>query len=156
MSQLEFDAILVRPEATGSWTYVNIPADVSARFGTKRQVPIKGTVNGVPLQGSLMPHGDGTFYLVIKQAIRDAAGVTQGDSVQISLEPDDAPRRNEVPEDLQQALQGQSEAGAVFEKLAYSHQKAYLDWIGEAKKPETRARRIEKALVLLSEGKKLK
>lgn len=62
----------------------------------------------------------------------------------------------QVPEGLSAALDRNPKAKAVFEQFAYSHQKAYVDWIEGSKKEETRARRIDKAIELLAEGKRLK
>ena len=51
-------------------------------------------------------------------------------------------------------MKKQAKAKEFFESLALSHQRAYVDWIEQAKKPETRATRVEKTVELLSEGKK--
>jgi len=59
-----------------------------------------------------------------------------------------------TPDDLQQALETEPQAKAAFDKLSYSHRKEYVQWIEEAKKPETRAKRIEKTLAMLNEGRK--
>jgi uncharacterized protein YdeI (YjbR/CyaY-like superfamily) len=71
------------------------------------------------------------------------------------MEPDSAPRRVTLPADLKAAFTDHPGAAAAFEKLPYSHQKLYADWIEGAKQAETRARRVEKALGMLAEGKKL-
>ena len=57
-----------------------------------------------------------------------------------------------LPEELVRALAGDAEAAAAFEKLPPSHQREYSTWIAEAKREETRARRVEKALAMLREG----
>ena len=81
MTSYNFNAILRRPEGVGTWTYLDIPVDVSATFGVKGQVKVKGTINGQPFRSSALPHGDGTHYLVVGQPIRNALVVTQGDTV---------------------------------------------------------------------------
>jgi len=65
---------------------------------------------------------------------------------------DDEPRVVEVPGDLAQALERKPGLREFFDSLSYTHRKEYVRWIEEAKRAETRANRIEKALVLLSEG----
>jgi uncharacterized protein YdeI (YjbR/CyaY-like superfamily) len=66
------------------------------------------------------------------------------------MQPDNQPRVIELPQDVQDALAQHSTAQAKFDKLPYSHKKEYLDSIIEAKKPETRAKRIQYMLDALS------
>lgn len=152
----QFEASLVRPAGTGTWTFVQIPFDVVGTYGVRGQIKVKGTVNGVPIRASLMPNGDGTHYMVVKQSVRDEAGVTAGDTVLIAIEPDTDERTVDVPEDFQEALGADAEASAFFEKLSYSHRKEYVEWILSAKKEETRAKRIGQAVDMLAKGKKAK
>jgi uncharacterized protein YdeI (YjbR/CyaY-like superfamily) len=69
----------------------------------------------------------------------------------LDLELDTEPREVDVPADLEAALDG--EAKAAFERMSYTHRKEYADWIEEAKRPETRARRVGKAVEMIREGK---
>jgi uncharacterized protein YdeI (YjbR/CyaY-like superfamily) len=48
-----------------------------------------------------------------------------------------------VPHDLQIELYDDPEAAAAFAALPPAHRREYIDWILEAKRPETRARRVE-------------
>ena len=132
---------------------VVVPGDPKAEFGGAR-APVAGTVNGTPFRGRLMVYG-GVTYLGFRKEIRDAAGgIGQGDEVEIEIERDDAPREVEVPPALASALAGDPVAREVFEGLAFTHRKEYASWIAEAKKEETRARRVERALAMLREGTK--
>ncbi len=153
---LAFQAVLERPEAVGSWTFMHVPFSVEEKFGTKSQVRVKGTVNGVSYRSSLMPNGDGSHYMVVNKDIRDQAGVTQGDTVQVTMELDTEAREAIAPDDFQSALDLDDAARIAFDKMAYSHKKEYINWIEEAKKAETRASRIEKAIVKLQQGIRLK
>ena len=83
---------------------------------------------------------------------RTKAGLTAGQEVDVDLTLDTAPRQVTVPEDLAAALRGETRAGAFFDGLSFSHRKAYVTWIEEAKKPETRAGRVVKALEMLRAG----
>ena len=114
-----FDARLERPDAAGSWTYVRIPFSVPEVFGTKGQLKVRGTINGKPYRSSAMPEGDGSHFLVVNKALRDAVGVTQGDVVRVEMEPDGAPRPLDLPDDLRQALAANDGAPALFDKQAY-------------------------------------
>ena len=60
------------------------------------------------------------------------------------------------PEDLKKAFRQSPEAEAFFNTLAFSHKREYVGWIHDAKKVETRKRRICKTIELLSAGKKSK
>jgi hypothetical protein len=156
MAAYSFDAVLIRPEGVGTWTFVDVPPQVSAEFGAKGQTKVKETINGVPFRSTAMPHGDGRHYVVINKAVRDEAGVKAGDTATVTLEPDSDIRVVELPPDLAQTLVNNLAAGAAFEKLSYSRKKEFVDWISAAKQAETRARRIEKAQEMLLEGGTLK
>ncbi len=151
-----FDAVLVRPEGVGTWTFINIPLQVSAGFGAKGQVRVKGTINDYPFRSTALPMGDGKHYLVVGKEIRDAIAVAQGDTVKVWLELDLEERRVEVPEQLTQALGSRPQAAAAFERMTYSHQKEWINWIMSAKQAETRLRRVEKALDMIAQGKNLR
>lgn len=156
MAMESFEGRLVRPEGTGTWTYVDVPAAVSDRLGTPARLPVSGTVAGQPLRSTLMVFAGGARYLVVPRELREAAGVGPGDVVRVELEPDLEPRTVEAPPDLSAALEGTPGASAAFTRLANSHKKAYVDWIDAAKRPETRERRIFKSVDMIAVGKKLK
>ncbi|MYC30450.1 MAG: DUF1905 domain-containing protein [Chloroflexi bacterium] len=152
MKVYKFEATLERPDMRGAWTFVRFPYSVSEEFGVRGQVPVKGTINGVPYENSLLPQGEGVHILVVKKEIRDKAGVTQGDSVDVVLERLEGDRQLDVPAEFADALNSHPEAGAIFEKVSYSHRKAFCDHVAEAKKAETRQRRAAKCVELLLEA----
>ena len=86
--------------------------------------------------------------------MQTGSGAVAGDRVDVTMERDDAKREVEVPGELARALARAAKARATFESLAYSHQKAYTDWVGAAKQAETRERRAAKAAEMLAAGKK--
>jgi uncharacterized protein YdeI (YjbR/CyaY-like superfamily) len=116
---------------------------------------VKGTIDGVPYQSTLLPSGDGRRFFVVKKQIRDAIGKSAGDEVKILMEADQTPRAIEAPNDFQRALSA-NKSKEFFTSLSPSRKKQYTDWIVDSKKPETRKTRIEKAIKRLSERKKLK
>jgi uncharacterized protein YdeI (YjbR/CyaY-like superfamily) len=81
-------------------------------------------------------------------------GLDHGDRVRIRIELDTDPRVVEPPPELADTLAGSPKANAIFEKLSFSHQKAYADWVAEAKRPETRARRAAESVTRLLAGRK--
>ncbi len=151
-----FEAVLIRPEGVGTWIFLNIPAEVSASFNSRGQVKVKGSINEYPFRTTALPMGDGSHYLVVGKGIRDQIGASQGDTVRVLLEMDLAERMVDVPDDLLQALAGSPQAEAGYNQLSYSQKKLYVDWILGARQAKTRQSRIEKACLLLSQGKKLR
>ena len=133
---------------------VTIPFDVQKVFGTRARVPVRGTINGFAFRSSIFPTGDGRHYMVVNREVRAGAKVKGGDTVTVHMELDDELRTIEPPADLRRALKANKTARAAWEKLSYTHQKEYAAAVAEAKRPETRARRIEKAVTELTAGKK--
>ena len=58
-----------------------------------------------------------------------------------------------VPPDLAAALRKNAKARATFEGFSPSHKREYVEWITEAKRDETRQRRLGQAIEMLAEGK---
>lgn len=119
--------------------------------GAKR-FPVVATVNGYSWRTTVTRMG-GEFLLGLNRAVREEAGVEAGDSVEVMLELDTAPREVELPEALANALAEDSEAHAAFDRLAYTYRKEYARWIDDAKRDETRQRRVAQAVEMLREGR---
>ena len=119
--------------------------------GAKR-FPVVATVNGYSWR-TTVTRMRGEFLVGLSKAVRQEAGAEAGDTVEVKLELDTAPREVEVPEALSNALAGDAAARAAFDGLAYTHRKEYARWIDEAKRDETRERRVARALEMLRQGK---
>jgi hypothetical protein len=117
-----------------------------------RRFPVVATVNGYTWRTSVARMG-GEFLVGLNRAVREGAGVQAGDQVEVELELDAAPREVEVPRALADALAADGEAREAFDRLAYTHRKEYARWIEEAKRDETRPRRVAQALEMLRQGK---
>lgn len=139
-------------DAGNGGAFVTIPFDVEQVFGKKR-VKVKATLAGEPYRGSLVRMGGDCHVLGVRKDIREKAGKTYGDEIEVELEEDTEPREVSIPKDVRQALENDAEAEAIFKQLAYSHQKEYVEWIEEAKRDQTRQRRIVQMLELLKQGK---
>jgi hypothetical protein len=118
--------------------------------GAKR-FPVVATVAGYTWRGSVA-RMKGEFLLGMNREVREAAGVEAGDEVSVEIALDAAERTVEVPGELAAALAADPDAGAAFEGLAYTHRKEFARWVAEAKKAETRERRVAKALEMLRAG----
>jgi hypothetical protein len=134
----------------GGGCSLELPAEVITALGGTR-VRVKGRLNGVAFSSNTMPVGGGRVRLGVHKATRQGAGATFGDQVTIELERDDAPRQLDVPPELSAALAGDDLALAVFERLSFSHRREYATWVAEAKRPETRARRVDETVRRLRE-----
>lgn len=138
----------------GSGHVFIVPFSVEDAFGSKALTLVKGTIDGYPYRSSVFPLGDGTHYMVVNREIREAIGKLEGGHLLVTMEVDTEKRVVEVPDDFQSLLAENEQARQFFEKLSYTHQKEYVDWIVEAKRQETRQRRMDKAVEMLSDGKK--
>jgi hypothetical protein len=118
--------------------------------GAKR-FPVRATVNGYTWRTSVARMG-GEFLVGLNRAVREAAGAQAGDRVEALLELDAEPREVEVPDDLAAALAADAAAKASFESMAYTHRKEYARWVAEAKRAETRERRVAQAIERLRAG----
>ena len=119
--------------------------------GAKR-FPVVATVNGYTWR-TTVTRMRGEFLLGLNREVREGAGVNAGDSVEVEIGLDDAPRQIDVPESLAAALERDSLADAAFKALSYTHRKEYARWIEDAKRDETRQRRVQQALGMLRAGK---
>jgi Domain of unknown function (DUF1905) len=70
MKTTSFRGKLHRPEGAGTWTYVTAPIDVEAVFGARGPIAVRGSIDGEPFRGSLMPHGDGRHFMVVNVILR--------------------------------------------------------------------------------------
>ena len=132
-------------------TGLQVPDDVVEALGAGRRPPVTVTVGGYSYRTTVAPMG-GAFWVPLAAEHREAAGVAAGQKVDVRIELDTAPRETPLPDDLDAAL---DDAGrAHFHGLAPSHRKEWVRWVEEAKKPETRATRVEKTAAAMREGKK--
>jgi hypothetical protein len=146
-----FRAVVRRKEG-GDVCSVDIPFDVEKTFGARGRVPVRGTLNGAPFRGSLFPMG-GRHFFVVNRRLREAAGVKGGETVPVTIERDE-PRVITPPADFARALKADRDAQATWDKLSYTHRREHVEHIEEAKRPETRRRRLEKSIALLAAGRK--
>jgi Bacteriocin-protection, YdeI or OmpD-Associated/Domain of unknown function (DUF1905) len=127
--------------------------DQVAEVGEGRKAfPVQATINGYTWAGRVSRMG-GEFLLGLNREVRTGAGVEAGDEVTVTIALDEAPREVDVPAALAQALDGDATAKATFDALAFTHRKEFARWIAEAKKDETRERRVAQALEMLREGR---
>ena len=147
-----FRALVERGERSAVCA-IHFPFDVEQTFGARGHVPVRGTLNGAPFRASIFKM-HGRHFMVVNRKLREAAGVRGGEAVPVTVERDTEPRVINPPADFARALKSNKEAQAAWERLSYTHRREHVEHVEEARKPETRQRRIEKSVAQLAGGKK--
>lgn len=129
-------------------TGIEVPAEVVTELGGGKRPSVNVTINGYTYRNSIGSLG-GRHLISVSADVRAKADVAAGDEVDVEVTLDAAPREVTVPADLAAALAADTAAQQAFDRLAYSHQSRYVLWVEEAKKAETRQRRVEKTVVEL-------
>ncbi|MBN8677744.1 MAG: DUF1905 domain-containing protein [Chitinophagales bacterium] len=143
-----FDAVLKAVEGNQAMS-VDFPYDVFELFGVRGQVKVKVTYDGVPYRGSMVKMGGDCHWLLVRKDIRKLIGKNPGDTVHVTVQRDTEERIVEAPEDLQALFEQHPEAKSYYDTLSYTHRKEYVQWINEAKRPETRQNRLLKTIEML-------
>jgi len=141
---IEFSALIIDPGGGGA--YVEFPFDTEELFGTIGRIPVKVHFDGQPYHGTMLRYGTEKHIIIIVKKIREAIKKQAPDIVNVKVELDDKTREITIPDDVQKSLEKNQMALETYNKLSYSHQKEYINWILEAKREETRQNRIEKMI----------
>jgi hypothetical protein len=129
-------------ESTGGSTAgFRIPDKVVDALGAGRRPKVAATVGDYTWRSSIARMGD-SFWLGMSKDNRAGAGVGAGQVLDLAIVVDDAPRTVELPTEL-------ASVAEAWAGLSYSNQRRIAESITGAKKPETRAARVEKALAEL-------
>jgi hypothetical protein len=133
-------------------TGFQVPDDAVAEFGAGKRPPVRVTINGHTYRSTVASMG-GRFMVGVSAENRAAGGITAGDEVDVDLELDTQPREVAVPPDLVTALDTEPKAKEFFDGLSYSKQRWFVLRIEQAKKAETRERRVAQTVTMLREGR---
>lgn len=132
-------------------TMFRVPFDLKEAFGRARP-PLRVTIRGHTWRTTPGVYG-GVGHVVVNRAVKAATGVDAPDRVQVVMELDTEPRRVRVPRDLARAFDADPEARDAFARLSFTHRREYVEWVLEAKRPETRERRIRQAVEQVRAGR---
>lgn len=133
----------------GTTTGIPVPEDVVLGFGRGKRVPVTVTIDGHTFRTTVAPYR-GEYWVGVSKENRDAAGVEAGETVEVELVADDAPRTVEVPADLAAALAAAGPPAAdAWAALSYSRQRAHVLAVEGAKTEATRERRVAAVLAAL-------
>ncbi|MDX6581740.1 MAG: hypothetical protein QOI10_924 [Solirubrobacterales bacterium] len=147
--KFETTILLAGKTATG----IEVPPEVVEGLDAGKRPPVKVTINDKTYRSTIAARGD-RFLVGVSAENRELTGVAAGDRVEVGIEVDDEPRTVALPPDFAQALGAHPQARAFYDGLTASQKKAFVAPIEQAKKSETRTRRIEKAVGALREGRK--
>ncbi len=126
-----------------TWNFVVLPDAVVAALG-RPPFAVRGTLAGAPFRGSAA-RGEGVVRVPVTAELRARAGVARGDRVEVRIELDREPPALDVPAELQAVLDSDRTLRTAWDAMAPSHRRAWAQYVGEAARPETRARRAAKA-----------
>lgn len=129
-----------------------VPPDVVTALGDSRKPAVTVTLNGFTYRSTIASRG-GRFLIPVSADIRRQSGVAAGDEVDVDVELDAAPREIAVPDDFAERLDAEPAVRDFFDALSYSNKSAHTLSIDQAKTAETRARRIDKAMDTLRQGR---
>jgi len=129
-----------------------VPEDVVLALGKGKRPPVNVTINGYTYRSTVAPMG-GRYLVGVSAENRSAAGVLGGQTHEIELTLDEAPREVELPADFAEALAAEPAARRSFDALSPSNKGYHTALIAGAKSDETRRRRIEKSISALREGR---
>lgn len=139
----------VIPTGTTTATVVMTQEQVDAIRGShgRSRVPLAITFQGTTFRTSISVYR-GQWMMVVNKEMRDG-GLTPGESYDVDISVDTAERTVDVQDDFAAAMK-KAKVRTVFDALSYTHRKEHVRAIEDAKKPETRQRRIEAAVAKLS------
>jgi Domain of unknown function (DUF1905)/Bacteriocin-protection, YdeI or OmpD-Associated len=146
-----FRATLLQEGKTA--TGIQVPAEAVEALGGGRRPPVTVTLNGYSYRSTVAPFADGVYMLPVAAEHRNAAGLQAGDELDVALSLDTAPREVEVPPELAAALAADPVAAAFFDGLSNSNRKVFTLSVSGTNNPATKARRVEKAIALMREGR---
>ena len=140
-------------ESSGKTTAgCEVPAEIVEGLGGGGHPKVSVTINGYTFRTSIARMG-GRFMFGVSSERRTAAGVSAGDVLEVDVELDTAPREVDVPEEFAAALAADPAAAEFWQTLSYSKQQWHTLQVSGAKTEETKARRIEKSIGMLREGR---
>ena len=123
---------------------VDVPDNRNHHFQKKKYIPVRGTINHESFKGTLIPRKNERHVLFINKDIRQKINKSEFDEIEICIEHDPESRELPVPEDIELILSENIDIYSAFLKLSPAHRRELILFVTDAKKPETRLKRIQK------------
>jgi hypothetical protein len=134
----------------GGGFYVEMSDAAVTRAGWKYGQRLRGTVGGAEVRTSLTRYS-GIYHVGVPAAVVRALGAGAGTKLKVALEIDPDPPGERVPPDLAEAIAASRGAAAGWDAMSPAHRREHVKHVAEAKRPETRARRIAATVAALAE-----
>ncbi len=131
---------------------IEVPEAVVRALGGSRRPAVVVTLDRYTYRSTVAPMSGG-YWVGVNADHREASGLKAGDEVKVTLALDTAPRELEVPPELAKALDADPVAKAFFDGLSYSNRRVFTLSVEGTSNPETKARRVAKAIALMREGR---
>jgi hypothetical protein len=132
---------------------IEVPAAIVDALGAGKRPKVVVTLDGYTYRYTVAPFAGDVFMIGVSAEHRAASGLGAGDTVEVTLELDTAPREVEVPPELAAALAADAVAKAFFNGLSYSNKRVFTLSVEGTSNPETKARRVARAIALMREGR---
>ena len=123
----------------------------SRSFGPGPYVPVVGSARGVTFHTTLVPRGNGAYRVFLNGSVREAAGLVEGDTVDLELAPDPAPPEPSPPVELLTALEAVDGGIEAFFSLPDGLRREALRFVANAQRAATRERRVARILEVVEE-----
>jgi uncharacterized protein YdeI (YjbR/CyaY-like superfamily) len=133
---------------SGNATAVEVPDAVMKALGPDARPPVSITINGHSWRSRIAAMGE-LKLIGISAANREAAAVAEGETVEVDVSLDDAPRTVDLPDDMAAALKHGAGALAAFERLPFGLKQKHVRDIEASSTPQVRERRIGKLVATL-------
>lgn len=149
-------ARLLRPASPkgAAWSFLVLPQGASSKLPTRGMTSVDGTLGEHAFRATLAPDGQGSHWLKVSRALREAAGAAVGDDVSIEIAPVAVEPEPRVPADLRNGLARSTAARTTWHDLTPVARRDWIQWITSGKKAETRVKRIAVACDQLASGKR--
>ncbi len=153
---MSFKARLLQPATpkNAAWSFLVLPAAVSTKLPTRSMIAVAGSFARRPFNATLEPDGQGSHWLKVPRALREASGAKVGDTVALVIAPAADQPEAKVPADLRKALAATENARERWSALTPIARRDWIQWLTSAKKAETRERRVSSTLDMLASGKR--
>lgn len=126
-----------------------VPPEVVEALGAKTRFDVRGLIDGVPFQRTLLSDGHGGYFIVTNADMRRRIGKGLGSPVIVEMEPDETYKVVELPDYFEEELDQNPVAKAAYEKCPPSSKRWIAQYLTEVKSLDAKANRVVKALEIL-------
>lgn len=144
-----FESSILDFNENGIWKIVMVPPEVVEALGAKTRFDVRGLIDGVPFQRTLLSDGRGGHFIVTNVAMRRRIGKQSGSAVVVEIEPDETYKTVVLPDYFEDELEENPVAKAAYEKCPPSSKRWIAQYLTEVKSLDAKANRVVKALEIL-------